>query len=104
MTGPFEVDHASLGQAASDVQATRADVDSQLKKLRSVVGELSGAWAGQAATGFQNVMVRFDADANALLGALTDIGDLLQQSGQKHQATDEQESQQINKFTSALNG
>lgn len=104
MAGPFSVDHATLGKAAGDVRTTRSDVDGELKKLRGVVGELSGAWAGQAASSFQSVMTRFDTDANALLNALSDIGDLLQKSGAQHQATDEAQNEQMNKFNAALNG
>jgi early secretory antigenic target protein ESAT-6 len=104
MAGPFSVDHATLGKAATDVQTTRSEVDGELKKLRSVVSELSGAWVGVAASGFQSVMTRFDTDANSLLNALEDIGNLLQKSGAQHQATDEQQNEQMNKFNAALNG
>jgi len=104
MSSPISVDYATLNQASSDVSSTRNDVDGELKKLRGVVGDLAGAWRGQASSGFQNVMTRFDGDANALLTALQDIGDLLQKAGAQHQSTDEAQSETMNKFNSALNG
>ena len=104
MSSPISVDFATLNQASKDVSTTRNDVDGELKKLRGVVNELSGAWIGSAGASFQSVMTRFDGDANALLSALGEIGELLQKAGAQHQATDEQQNETMNKFNSALNG
>lgn len=103
MTSPFEVDHATLHTAANDVRSTRSEVDGELKKLWSVVDDLAIAWQGQASTGFQSLMNRWNGDTAKLLDALNDIADLLDKSGTAHQATDEEQQQMLDKFHSALN-
>jgi WXG100 family type VII secretion target len=100
---PFRVDQATLHTAANDVRSTRTEVDGQLKTLKGAVDELGAAWQGQAASGFQQLMVRWNDDATKLLQAMDNIADLLDKSGNTHQANDEQQNEMLNKFNSALN-
>lgn len=103
MTSPFEVDHATLHTAANDVRSTRSEVDGELKKLWSVVDDLAIAWQGQASSGFQSLMQRWNEDTAKLLEAMNNIADLLDKSGTAHQVTDEEQQQMLNKFHAALN-
>ena len=100
---PFRVDQATLHTAANDVRSTRTDVDGQLKSLHGSVEELGAAWKGQAAAGFQRLMVKWNEDVSKLLQAMDDIADLLDKSGNVHQANDEQQDQMFNQFNSAVN-
>lgn len=99
----FEVDGATLHQAANDVRATRSDVDGDLSRLRGLVDQLASAWRGQAAVGFQNLMQRWDQDTAKLLAALDNIGELLDQSGTQHEVNDEAQQAEMNRIASALN-
>jgi WXG100 family type VII secretion target len=106
MTSPgqhIEVDHATLHTAANDVRSTKAEVEGELRKLWSVVDDLAIAWLGQASGGFQTLINRWNEDAGKLLTAMDNIGDLLDKSGTQHQATDEEQSQVLDKIHSALN-
>jgi WXG100 family type VII secretion target len=100
---PFRVDQATLHTAASDVRSTRTEVDGQLKTLKGAVDELAVAWKGQASSGFQQLMMRWGDDATKLLQAMDNIADLLDKSANTHQANDEQQSEMLNRFHSALN-
>lgn len=103
MTGPFRVDQATLATAAGDVRSTRSEVDGQLKSLGGDVEELGAAWKGQAATGFANLMGRWNQDVAKLLTAMDEIADLLEKSGNVHAANDEQQNSMFNQFNSAVN-
>jgi WXG100 family type VII secretion target len=103
MTGPFEVDHATLHTAAGDVRNTRSEVDGELRKLRGVIDDLAGAWKGQAASGFQSLMERWNTDSDKLLRAMDGIADLLDKTATTHQANDEQQQQMLDRFHQALN-
>jgi WXG100 family type VII secretion target len=103
MSQPFEIDHATLHTAAGDVRSTRSEVDGELKKLWGVVDDLAIAWKGQASTGFQQLMQRWNEDTSKLLTAMDNIADLLDQSGTAHQVNDEQQEQMIGKFHSIIN-
>lgn len=99
----FEVDGATLHQAANDVRSTRSDVDGDLSRLRGMVDQLANAWRGQAGVGFQNLMQRWDQDTAKLLNALDNIGELLDQSGTQHEVNDESQQAEMNRIASALN-
>jgi WXG100 family type VII secretion target len=103
MTGQFEVEHATLHTAANDVRTTRSEVDGELKKLWGVVDDLAVAWQGQASTGFQSLMSRWNEDVQKLLQAMDNIADLLDKTGTAHQVNDEEQQQMLDKFHSALN-
>ncbi len=101
--GPIQVDHATLHAAANDVRAVRADVDTQLKNLWTVVDDLAIAWQGQASGGFQRLMERWNTDAKNLVNAMDNIAGLLDKSGTTHQVNDEQQQQALDRIHAALN-
>jgi WXG100 family type VII secretion target len=103
MASPFSVDHATLHTAANDVRSTRSEVDGELRKLWNIIDDLAIAWQGQASTGFQSLMQRWNEDTAKLLEAMDNIADLLDKSGTAHQVTDEQQQQMLDKFHAALN-
>ena len=69
----------------------------------NVVDDLAIAWQGQASSGFQQLMTRWNEDTSRLQEALSNIADLLDKSGTTHQVTDEEQQQMLDKFHSALN-
>jgi WXG100 family type VII secretion target len=97
------VDATTLHKAANDTRTTRSDVETDLRRLSSLAEELGGQWRGQAATGFNSLMTRFNEDALKLQQALGDIADLLDKQANQHTHNDEEQAQMVNKFTSALN-
>jgi WXG100 family type VII secretion target len=101
--GPFEVDHSTLHTAANDVRTVRSEVDADLKRLWAVVDDLAVAWQGQASTGFQSLINRWDGDAKKLLLALDDIATLLDRSGTTHQVNDEQQQEMLDRIHATLN-
>ncbi|MBB5829207.1 WXG100 family type VII secretion target [Micromonospora carbonacea] len=85
------------------MRSTRGDVDGELKKLWNVVDDLAMAWKGQASSGFQQLMLRWNEDTAKLLTAMDNIADLLDKSGTTHQVNDEEQQQMLDKFHAALN-
>jgi WXG100 family type VII secretion target len=103
MAEQFEVDAATLHSAAGDVRSTRGDVDGDLGRLWNVVDDLAMAWKGDASSGFQQLMSRWNEDVSKLLTAMDDIADLLDKGATTHAANDEQQAQTMNKYSAALN-
>jgi WXG100 family type VII secretion target len=91
VSGPIEVDAASLFAAARNVRTAQDDIASVLNSVVSTASGASGAWQGQAAAGFQGVMDRWVTDVRVVLGALGEIGGLLNAAGQRHTTTDEEQ-------------
>ncbi len=100
---PFQVDAATLHGAAKDVRMTRTEVDGQLKTLGGVVDDLAVAWKGNASSGFQQLMQRWNGDVVKLLRAMDDIADLLDKTGTTHTVNDEQQQQSMDRIQQLLN-
>ncbi|HLL64473.1 MAG TPA: WXG100 family type VII secretion target [Micromonosporaceae bacterium] len=98
----FEVDVATMRAAAKDVRSTQGDVQQKLTQLRGVTDDLVAAWKGNASVGFTGVMNRWDAEVKRLLGSLGDIADLLDKGATTHEVNEEEQSNMISKYGSAL--
>jgi WXG100 family type VII secretion target len=84
----LEVDHATLHQVANDIRSANTDVNKHLGTVRGAAEVLGGAWTGQAATAFTNLMLRWDDDAKKLAAAMDDIANLLDKSANSHEFND----------------
>jgi len=90
--------------AHQKVTSVREDVDGTLKSVRDQVAGLQGEWAGQAATAFNNLMMRFDQDAVKLNQALQAIADQLAAAGSTYEQQEESKNQAFGNISSQLNG
>ena len=102
MTGAIRVDAATLYAAANDARTTHASVEAVQRQMNQITMEAAGRWKGMASSGFQGVMNRWSEDVTMVLTALTDIADLLEKSGQRHQYNDEAQNQSFNKYDVSL--
>ena len=62
----------------------------------------SGAWTGQAAGAFTNLINRWDNDAKQLAAAMEDIAKLLDTSATQHELTDEDSMSVLNRMDSSV--
>ena len=79
--GGFGTTVEEMARVGGRVLAVDAEVQADLAALRGQLAPLQGAWVGEAATSFQALMARWDADARALSAALRAIGEAIQGSG-----------------------
>lgn len=91
-TGGYGTTTEEMQRAAQRVLGVNDQVQADLAALRNQLTPLAGAWQGQAATAFQGLMARWDADARGLNDALRGIGEAIRGSGHGYaQAEAEQE-------------
>lgn len=90
---------ARSGQHVLDVDA---DVQADLSALRGRLAPLQGAWVGDAATAFTELMARWDADATSLSEALQAIGEAIRGSGRTYQQQEEARSSGLSAIRAAL--
>ena len=98
----LEVDHLTLHQAARDIRTANDDVNKHLATVRGAAEVLAGAWTGQAATAFTNLITRWDNDAKQLAAAMQDIARLLDTSADRHQSMDEESMSVLNRMDSSV--
>ncbi|AEI10189.1 hypothetical protein CRES_1836 [Corynebacterium resistens DSM 45100] len=84
----FRTDVATMHKAASNVDGTNDEVQSELKRLRGVVQETSSSWKGDAQGAFQNLMLRWDTNARELSEALRSIADNIRRNAGSFSDTD----------------
>ena len=90
---------ARSGQHVLDVDA---DVQADLSALRSQLVPLQGAWVGDAATAFTELMARWDTDATSLSEALQAIGEAIKGSGRTYRQQEEAQSSGLSAIRAAL--
>jgi early secretory antigenic target protein ESAT-6 len=92
---------------ASKVREVRADVSSDLDKLKNVVADLTQrGWRGSAAAGFGVVMQSWDGSVRKLMVAMDEIARLLQESGHNFSMTDAENKtamEKVRDYSGALN-
>ena len=89
-----------MTRAAQHVAGVNQSVQGELSALRGRLEPLAGAWVGQAAAQFAQLMIRWDTDARALNQALGSIGHAIDGSRNTYQR---QEDDQLAAMTSISN-
>ncbi|HEX3260919.1 MAG TPA: WXG100 family type VII secretion target [Pseudonocardia sp.] len=89
-----------MARAAQHVASVNQSVQGELSALRGRLEPLAGAWVGQAAAQFAQLMIRWDTDARALNQALGGIGHAIEGSRNTYQR---QEDDQLAAMTSISN-
>lgn len=90
---------SDFGTETDQMVATAAQIDQvsqsvagQLQQLMNQIEPLGAEWKGLAANAFQNLIQRWNADAVKLTQALSEISDMMKQSGTNY-ANNEQNVQ-----------
>lgn len=104
MASGFQGTPEDFQKAFGDVENAKASMDANLSQLRSNIESTQAAWQGEAAKAFNAVMVAFDEKANKLGQALQNIGELLEQSGNKYAAAEEEQNSVISNISAGLEG
>jgi WXG100 family type VII secretion target len=102
MADGFGTSVEEMQRAGKHVFTVNDTVQAELATLRSRLAPLAGAWRGEAATAFQALMVRWDANATSLGEALRAIGEAIQGSGASYQAQEEQHTGDLSAIRAAL--
>ena len=107
MSDVFSSQVERVYHGASKVREVRADVSSDLDKLRNVVTDLTQrGWRGSAAEGFTVVMQSWDGSVRKLMVAMDEIAKLLDTSGHNFSMTDQENKtamEKVRDYSGALN-
>ena len=102
MPSGYGLSQEELAKAAKDVHQVNEDTQAQLRTLRGQLEPLAGAWQGAAATAFQQLMLRFDEDAQKIQQALGTIGTSLHESYTTYVQQEEEQSSAMSNITGRL--
>jgi len=93
-----------MAKAAVDVDNVNEESRGALSSLRSALEPLMDNWTGGAATAFQTLMTRFDADAKKLGDALQGISEQLKSSNEAYVRQEEEAAQSMSNISNVLGG
>jgi WXG100 family type VII secretion target len=91
-----------MARAAQHVASVNQSVQGELSALRGRLEPLAGAWVGQAAAQFAQLMIRWDTDARALNQALGGIGHAIEGSRNTYQRQEDDQLAAMTSITNAL--
>jgi len=91
-----------MARAAQHVASVNQSVQGELSALRGRLEPLAGAWVGQAAAQFTQLMIRWDTDARALNQALGGIGHAIEGSRNTYQRQEDDQLAAMTSITNAL--
>ncbi len=102
MSNAFQTEAAEMHSASQHVHDVVGQIQGQLSALEARLEPLQGAWQGTAAVAFHQLKERWHTDVQKLVGALTDIAEALERTGQTYTTTDEDQQSAITGIGSAL--
>lgn len=91
-----------MQKAGKHVLSVNDVVQGDLSALRGQLAPLAGAWQGDAARRFMELMVRWDTDARLLGDALRGIGEAIQGSALTYQQQEDRQSGDLSAIRAAL--
>lgn len=100
----YQTGAPELKKAAQNMENTNQALQANISQLGNVLASTQGAWQGQAATAFHNLMERFQTDAKQLNDSLNQIAEQVTGSANEYTRQEEESSQSLSKLTQTLGG
>ena len=100
----FNTDAATMQKAAQQVQQVSEEIGAELRSLAGNLEPVAASWKGAAASAFQQLMVRWNEDANKLTSALQSIAEMLDSTNKNYSQVEEANQSQISQILSGLGG
>ncbi|MEU5876573.1 WXG100 family type VII secretion target [Spirillospora sp. NPDC047279] len=98
------VDRAEMAQAAQRVESAAQDLHKIKGDLASEQQQLQGQWVGEASSAFTKVYTEFDGELSKVIQALETLHEKLSQAKINYEASEQQQTEDVNRLNSLLNG
>jgi WXG100 family type VII secretion target len=104
MAGSFGTTVDVMQKAAQQVQQVSEEINGELRTLLAQIEPVADTWKGQASAAFQQLIQRWNEDAQQLTRALEGIAESLDVSTKNYAAVEESNASQISKISAILGG
>lgn len=104
MAGAFSTGSVEMTTAVTKMDEAHAQLQQSVTTLMNEVQELTGSWAGTAASAFTSLMGRFQTDMNSLNSDLQNISDQVGANNKTYQAREEDNSSSLSNIAGRLGG
>lgn len=97
----FTTESEVMVSTAAGVDATSAQVQAELQRVKGIVEATAGVWRGAAAASFASLMLRWDESACALQSALGDIATNIRSNATNFDTSDTDNAHTLNHLVGA---
>lgn len=102
MADSFGTSFDVMTKAAQSVDQTVSEIRQEMSSLQGNLEPVAAAWRGGAASAFQQLMERFNADGQKLTEALNAIGEALRSNTTNYTQVEEQNQTAISKILGGM--
>src|SRR4051812_16662093 len=104
MSQKSSVDRAEMAQAAQRVESAGQDLRKIQTDLGTEHGQLQSRWIGEASSAFTKVYNEFNGELGNVLKVLDSLHEKLVNVRINYEASEQQQTESVNRINSLLNG
>jgi WXG100 family type VII secretion target len=104
MSQKSSVDRAEMAQAGQRVESAAQDLRKIQTDLGTEHGQLQARWVGEASSAFTKVYNEFNGELGNVLKVLDNLHEKLVQVRINYEASEQQQTESVNRINSLLNG
>ena len=102
MAGTFRITTEEMRAYAVRIDQVNRDIQTELARVKGVVGALEGTWRGEARTAYALLQKRWDDDAAALNAILGEISRAIDGTSRAYGQAEQEQAGAMNRIASVL--
>ncbi|WP_035846299.1 WXG100 family type VII secretion target [Kitasatospora azatica] len=95
MAGQFTTTAEEMRAFSARITEVNSQIQGEISKLNSLIGEVAGGWSGDAATAYHQLQEKWNDDANALNKVLDEIRQAIDTTTKQYSTTEDQQRSSI---------
>ncbi|MFE0460920.1 WXG100 family type VII secretion target [Kitasatospora sp. NPDC058965] len=95
MAGQFTTTAEEMTAFSGRIAQVNSQVQQEIQKLNSLIGDVAGGWTGEAATAYHQLQDRWNEDASALNKVLEEIRQAIDATTKNYSATEDHQRSSI---------
>ncbi|MEU6353464.1 WXG100 family type VII secretion target [Streptomyces sp. NPDC047072] len=91
----FTMTEESMVRFSGQISTVSSSIQSEIRRLQTVIDTITGGWKGSAATAYNNLQNQVNQDATKINQILMDIKEAIDQSTKAYAASEEEQHASI---------
>ncbi|TQF05350.1 WXG100 family type VII secretion target [Kitasatospora acidiphila] len=96
MAGQFTTTAEEMRALSTRITQVNEQINTEVKNLNALIGEVAGGWQGQAATAYHTLQQRWNDDVTALNNVLNDIRGAIDATTKNYSTTEDDQRSALN--------
>ncbi|MEW1660567.1 WXG100 family type VII secretion target [Streptomyces sp. NPDC093707] len=104
MAGQFTTTHEEMVAFSGKIDSVNQAIQGELKRLESVVDQITSGWKGQAAASYHQLQSQVNEDGNRINQLLAEIKTAIDETSKNYTASEDEQAQSISHVTAQAGG